>query len=185
MDILFAIFLIFVGLILADLTTAFVHWIVDNYASRDWPFIGRHYVAYAHDHHDDPLEILRLSFVHVHWFIFTFTFAMGLFLYLIGGLNIVTISALVFGGATNFIHQCSHKTPDENFAVINMCHRLGLLQSPKAHTHHHEDDGAHYALLTDYTNPIIEATGIFPFLERCLEKIGIQTHWWEKHPAQT
>ncbi len=180
MEFVLAPFLILAGLILADLATAGVHWTVDNYASRDWPFVGPHYVAYAHDHHDDPLAILRLSFVKVHWFIFSFTAAMAGFLYLIGGLNTVTISALVFGGSTNFIHQCSHRTPEENGPVINFCHRLGLLQSPKAHVHHHENEGAHYALLTDYMNPLLEALGIFPLAEKCLARVGLRRHWWEK-----
>lgn len=185
MAIITTIGLIFIGLILADLTTAFVHWSVDNYASRDWPFIGPHYVAYAHDHHDDPMELLRLSFIKCHWFILSFAVAMAVFLAAIDGLNTLTISALAFGACTNLIHGWSHRSAEENGPLITFCHKLGLLQSPTHHDHHHNNESSHYALLTDYTNPILEASGLFPLAEKCLSQLGLQPYWWEKAEIKT
>ena len=185
MDILAIIFMVFIGLILADLTTACVHFVVDNYASRDWPFIGKYYVAFAHDHHDDPMELLRLPFIKVHWFIVSFAALMAIFLVLINGLNIITISALIFGACTNLIHSWSHRTHEENGPLINAAHKLGILQSPRHHDYHHNNDSSSYALLTDYMNPILEAFRIFPLAEKFLSLFGLHPHWWESEKAKS
>ena len=184
MDLILTVIMVFIGLLIADLMTACVHWVVDNYASRDWPFVGKHYVAYAHDHHDDPLEILRITFLQRHWFILTFAAFCAVTLYLLNRFNVVTTSALIFGAATNYIHCLSHRTRKENGPIINFFHHIGLLQSPKNHTHHHNNESSHYALLTDYLNPIIEASRIFPFAERCLLRVGLRKYWWDRSDAK-
>lgn len=172
--------LIALGLLLADLVTACVHWSVDNYASRDWPLIGPHYVAYAHDHHDNPLEILELSFIRCHWFILTFSTVMAVFLFAIDGLNTLTVSALIFGACTNLIHGWSHRSREANGPVITFFHRFGILQSPKHHDRHHSEESSNYALLTDFINPVLEWSGVFPFVEKCLAAIGLKQWWWVK-----
>jgi len=180
MDILTTGLMILCGLWLADFGTATVHWAVDNYADPEWPFIGPHYVFHSHNHHNDPMALFKISLLERHGFIVCFVTVTGLILAALDLINTFTLSALIFGGLTNVIHGWSHHTAEENGPMLTALHKLGLFQSPKHHVHHHIDEnGSHYALLTDHVNPVLEAVGLFPFLEKVIKRCGLQSRWWE------
>ncbi len=185
MDILIMAGLILAGLWLADFGTASVHWFVDNYCNPRWPFIGPHYISHSHNHHLKPLALFEISFLERHGFILLVVMLTGLGLAALGWLNTVTLSALVFGGATNFIHGWSHREPDNIPLPIRALQKLGLFQSLAHHVYHHEDEnGSHYALLTDHVNPVLETLRIFPTLETGLAAFGLERHWWEKRTQE-
>lgn len=177
---LLTILMILAGLWLADFATGFVHWLVDTYGDPSWPVLGAHHIVYSHDHHDRPMELFTISPIARHGGIFVFVSLTGAGLALIGWLNALTISALIFGALTNTIHGWSHKSAKANGPVIRGLHILGLLQSPGHHVHHHSgQNSTHYCLLTDHVNGVLEALSFFPKLEALLTRCGLKKHWWQ------
>lgn len=179
MDILMFLMSILCGLWLADFGSGFVHWVVDKYASPTLPIVGPRHVVFSHAHHFRPMELFELAPHERHGGIVLAVAMTGGALALVGWLNTVTVSALVFGALTNVIHGWSHRTAQENGPLLTGLHRIGLFQSPIHHIHHHSgQNDTHYCLLTDHVNPVLEAVRLWPRLEAVLAVFGLRTHWW-------
>jgi len=162
---------IFAGIILADFTSGFIHWVQDRYAKPSWPIVGKA-VANAHEHHTYPLKFLETTFLQRNLATFILVFIIAGFLALIAGLNTVTITALAVGAFSNEIHATTHRK-----AVLTWVHVLrflGIFQSPRHHAFHHRPSAnTNYCVITNYLNPVLDHIGFWKWLEFCLLSVGV------------
>ena len=121
LDVAWILAQILIGLWMADFTTGFVHWIVDNYGNPDWPIVGPHHIVHSHNHHDAPLELFDLPPLAKHGGICLVVGSVALVLTLIGAMTVYFAAACVFGALTNIIHCWSHVSEEENGPVITAC----------------------------------------------------------------
>lgn len=158
------VFEILLGVLVADLASAFVHWGQDNLGSKDTPFVG-HIIDAGVGHHEDPEKFLHSSF----WYR-SRDALIGSLIVLIFGLYFFGPSVFLFSiciaGAYMIEIQVWAHTEDRPFWVRFM-QRVGLFQSNAQHASHHDiDDTRTYAIITSWLNPLLDRSGIWRFLDR-------------------
>lgn len=163
---------VFAGLLLADFASGLIHWIIDRYCDPRLPIAGPYFVGLIHEHHRRPHAMFGLSFfVNNAGFVIIVG---GLFLVfaLLGWLNTATLSAFAFGACANQVHMWAHKRPKFGGSVIAALQRVGVFQSPRHHgVHHGPDPTAHYCLITNFVNPVIDRVHLWARLEWVLEHV--------------
>lgn len=158
------------GLYIADLISGFVHWLEDRYGDPKWPIIG-HTIRENQQHHFTPRSFLggtlwtRNREVLAIGAVFLAVFA------LVGWLNLITISAVLFGICANEVHASAHRSPKENGPLITWLQKTGFMQSHRHHAaHHRHAKDSYYCVLTNHMNPILEKLQVFRGLEWVMKR---------------
>ncbi len=159
------------GLLGADLVSGVVHWGFDTWGDLDTPVVGRLAIRAFREHHADPTVMLRHDFVETNGHNITLALVLtGAGLGLRPGFAALTLLAMAAGVAfTSQIHKWAH-APRPPVAVRAL-QRLGLILSPGHHARHHlAPHDADYCITTGWLNAPLGALGIFPRLERLVER---------------
>lgn len=176
------------GVLLADLLTATVHWACDTWGSEQTPWVGGNLIRGFRDHHRDPSSMLDHDWISVNGepatagFVAligfgllppdflsshvaiagpgTQVFASALFLSLIG------VSAF-----TNQLHYWAHAVHPPGF--IKRLQRAGLILSRVEHAEHHRSPHMHgYCISTGWLNRPLDAIQFWRRIESCLTAIS-------------
>lgn len=173
------------ALYLADFGSGLAHWFVDRYGCPKWPIVGPHFIALTQRHHDFPLEVFTLSVLRRNGGIWGLVILAAMIFWALGGLNPLTQTALFIGAMANFIHGWAHRSRRANGRLIAALQYTGVLQSRRHHARHHlNDKNSHFCIITDHINPVLEAVGFFPALERALSLLGLHPYWWQRQTRQ-
>ena len=166
------------GVVFADLASGVVHWLADTCFAPETPWIGRLVIAPFREHHRDPQAIVRHGFLEV-----TGNNALvcvpGLAALLawplderpelpralVEALALATAAAV---GATNHLHRWAHAAAAPR--AIAWLQRCGLALSPARHAAHHRTFDRAYCVTTGWLNPLLDASRLFPALERALRR---------------
>lgn len=161
--------------LVVDFISGLVHWSEDSYGSPTTPLVGRHITKPNLLHHFSPR-----AFVWNNWFgsskllVAASLAALGV-AHLIGHLSPMVIVAAVLGANANQVHKWSHRTKAENGPIVTLAQRLRLIQSPRHHHQHHVGGkDSHYCVLTDFLNPVLDASRFWRGVEWLLRQAGIE-----------
>lgn len=155
------------GWLLADFLTGLFHWWEDTHQHlADVPVIGPFIIQPNILHHDLPLAFTEHDFwARNRAAMITACIAAAIMTGLFG-LQAWIIAMAVGGGLTNEVHRYAHQ-PSTAGKVLKVLQEIGIMQSPKQHARHHRPPyDVHYFILTDWLNPIAEAIGFWPWLNR-------------------
>ncbi|MBL4870456.1 MAG: hypothetical protein JKX72_05835 [Robiginitomaculum sp.] len=166
---------IIIGVLIADLISGLIHWTQDHYGKASWPIIGG-VIADNHRHHLHPDEFLTNSVLKRNYATFILIGLIGCVFAIFGWLNTITVTALIVGAWANEFHAFAHRYNDSR--VLSGLRYFGLIQSPKHHrVHHQEDVWSHYCIITSYLNPAFRYFKVWRGLEICVEKItGVKAY---------
>ena len=160
------------GLFLADFVSGVFHWFEDRYGNPKWPIVG-HTIRANQKHHFEPRAFLKGSILSRNREVFIIGVLFLIGFWAAGWLNLFTGSAVFFGMFANEFHRAAHRSPKENGRLITLAQRTGLMQSFKHHAaHHRRGKDTHYCVMTNYLNPILEAVGFFPTLEKAIKWVS-------------
>jgi ubiquitin-conjugating enzyme E2 variant len=159
------------GLLAADFTSGFVHWLADTWGTPDWPIIGKALIRPFREHHVDQKEITRHDFVETNGnncFI-SLPAAAGAAL-LPDGTAWYFIAAVTFSMClailgTNQFHKWSHMDAPPSYA--RMLQRANLILPPEHHAVHHTAPYTKYYCITvGWMNEALFRLRFFQTLER-------------------
>lgn len=150
------------GILLADFLSGFVHWVQDRYGRPSWPIVGSA-IADGHAHHDQPLAFLDAGFLKRNGATMILTGTIGALVAALGGLNTMTVTAMIVGGLSNEIHALTHRRGLP--ALIAVPRFIGLLQYPAHHLRHHgaavRGISDRYCVITAWLNPALDYIGFW------------------------
>lgn len=155
------------ALLFAELASGLFHWWEDRYGNPDWPILGDYIIKPNIDHHKHPVAFTR----HSWWtrnnttlIPCLFGSALSFYGWWVLDWPILWLAiGFLFLGHMNEVHSWTHVKCNP---VIRFFQRYGILQSCLHHRIHHiRPYNRNYCALTNYTNPILEAIGLWTFLE--------------------
>ena len=168
---------IFLCLLVADFASGVFHWLEDSYGDVEWPILGLYITRPNILHHYDPRHFVRNN----TWFGRMRTLGiLGLALLLaataVNQLSWQVWVTILLGINANEIHKWSHCSSQENGTLINAMQQVGLIQSPLHHAQHHLGRrDSHYCVMTNYLNPVLDATRFWRNCEAALlHGVGLQ-----------
>ena len=172
--------------VLADLGTAFYHWGVDNYGSGKTPVVGSQ-IAGFQGHHRQPWVITLRDFENrVHGICKAVVPCLAALL-LCGEPDAAfdTFWA-VFGACvvlSQQFHSWAHSKVADIPAPVRALQKAGLLVGRKAHGMHHSAPFENnYAIVSGLWNPLLDNSGIFPWLERAVHRrTGVEPRCWDEY----
>jgi ubiquitin-conjugating enzyme E2 variant len=154
----------------AEVLSGAVHWWEDRYGNPDWPVVGTHVIQPNIRHHTDQMAFTRGSYFDRNWT----TLLPTLLIAAVAGALGYYWTALVFAIASqsNEIHCLSHQRCSRPIRGLQL---LGILQSPEQHASHHTRPfDRNYCVMTDFTNPILQAVGFWQAIEFGVALFGIR-----------
>jgi ubiquitin-conjugating enzyme E2 variant len=156
------------GILAADFTSGFVHWMFDTWGSVDTPVVGKLAIRTFRHHHVDDKAIghnFSLSFpVALVGLCFVAPRAASLSDVFIG---MSCLSLVVFNAATSQIHKWSHT--DEPPRFVQLLQRTRLILSPEHHAVHHvAPHTRNYCITVGWLNGPLRAVRFFETLERVI-----------------
>jgi len=165
-----------------DLLSGALHWLEDSYGNPEWPITGRFVTRPNQEHHRDPRAMAK----HTWWDSAAVPLAIGVLAlaatWALGVLSWPVALALGVGVNANEIHKWAHRTRSENGPVVNLLHRLRILQTARHHgLHHGRAKDTHYCVVTNVLNPVLDRVGLWRGLERGLER----AFGWRPRPDPT
>ncbi len=161
---------------LADLTTGFVHFWMDQYGKEDMPFVGKMVIEINILHHQDPRHMTKRNY----WFLTKASWLLGVIIYTVSVLVTGEFSwklaiFLCYAAQANVFHMWAHRTVQENGKFITFLQRMRLIQSPKHHAGHHiAPYDRQFCILTDWFNPILERIWFWEGVIGFFRLFGIQ-----------
>ena len=158
---------ILLGLALADFISGALHWLEDSYGKEEWPIIGYYVIEPNIRHHTAPLDMTHGSYLFRNRSVFAITLLVGGLFWILGWINIVTITALVFGSQANEIHGWAHLPTHKVPRFVRFIRKSHVFLSARDHWQHHRGDfDTHYCTITDFVNPVIDRLRIFRAIEK-------------------
>jgi hypothetical protein len=173
---------VFLGIIVSDFISGFLHWFFDTFLEVTTPIIGAHLVGPFREHHHDPLLMTRHSlleqvgnsciafhplFLIVWWlgpvapqsqggvFGYWFLLSYGFFL-----------------TAANVLHSWAHDPAAPRFA--RRLQAWDLIVSPEHHQPHHvPPHRTTYCVTTGWANYFTDRFSVFRYLERVFVALGV------------
>jgi ubiquitin-conjugating enzyme E2 variant len=150
-----------------DFLSGFFHWLEDAYGHPDWPMTGAWITRPNILHHHYPSYFTRHSWFKSAEVLLAMAGLTLVGSYCLGCLNWMTGLVVLLGVNANQFHKWAHRSKAENGRLITLLQATGLLQSPAHHARHHRNQkNTHYCVVTNYLNPILDAVGLWDFLER-------------------
>ncbi len=165
---------IIVLILIADLITGFVHFLLDQYGSPETRFF-KNAVKINLAHHDNP----RLMIDRSYWELTKDSWKLAAILlttsFLIFGFHWEILFVLVIGANTNIFHKWSHMKKSEKPLVIYYLQKIKFLQHNKHHRHHHKKPfDTYFCIITNILNPILERIYFWETVIKTLKLIGIR-----------
>lgn len=170
----------FIGILAADFTSGFVHWMFDTWGSVDTPIVGRLAIRTFRHHHVDEKAITRHDFVETNGH----NFALSLLPGTVGVLWVQPATAtafdVFFGTAllglavvntwTSQIHKWAHM--DERPRIVRFLQRTRIILHPKHHSVHHQSPHRrNYCITVGWLNGPLRAVRFFETLERIITAV--------------
>jgi ubiquitin-conjugating enzyme E2 variant len=163
-----------VGVLLADLVSGFIHWLMDTWGTPETPVFGELFIRDFRIHHQDEKEMTRHGFFETNG-----NNAMVLLLVLVPAVLwsptrpewiafiISFASAILF---TNQIHKWSHEDKPSRF--VTWLQSTHVILPPDVHAMHHiYPHTTYYNITTGWLNLIIELIRIYPAMERAISTV--------------
>ena len=163
-------------ILLADFLTGCAHFWMDQYGREDMPLVGKFVVEVNILHHKNPRHICSNNYWQLTWTSWAFGGVLLLLEWLVlGGVGWGGILLVVYGSQANLIHQWTHQTKIENGRFITWLQKYHIIQSTPHHRFHHVAPfDAHFCILTDWLNPILEKTKFWEGVIAFFKWFGIQ-----------
>lgn len=166
------IFKIFFIWLITDLVLAVFHWGMDRYGRAECPFLGKPVFEPNDLHHILPRALLENSCLKSSDTVF---FAALLVILIAWSLGVLSWEIWLFSGLivmVNMTHRWSHRTSVENGLCISLLQRLRLVQTREHHAKHHLGaQDTHYAVLTNFLNPVLETLNVWRMFEGFIELV--------------
>jgi ubiquitin-conjugating enzyme E2 variant len=165
------------GAVAADFVSGLVHWTADTWGRESLPFFGARFLRPFRIHHVNPDDILERDFIDCNGDVALLACPVLLGAVLTPLSEELGCAASVFFAAfgavslpTNQVHQWAHQVePPRPIAWLQRC---GLILSRAVHAGHHEaPHTTRYCIATGWCNPLLEAIGFFPTLERAISAL--------------
>jgi plasmanylethanolamine desaturase len=166
-----------VGILLADFTSGFVHWMFDTWGDLNTPVLGRLAIRTFRHHHVAPTAITEHDFIETNAHNIALTV-----IYSVVGLLLVRPSAATlfdvfigqtllcatfFTAFTSQIHKWAHTA--EPPRIVALLQRLRLIISPDHHAVHHVPPyHRNYCITVGWLNGPLRAVRFFETLERTI-----------------
>ena len=168
------------GILAADFTSGFVHWMFDTWGSTETPFFGKLAIRTFRHHHVDAKAITRHDFVETNGHNFTLSFpvaVVGLVVVRPATATLVDVfigmallGLVVFNACTSQIHKWAHQ--DERPYVVQLLQRARLIISPEHHAlHHAAPHTRNYCITLGWMNGPLRAVRFFETLERLITAV--------------
>ncbi|MEO1268260.1 MAG: fatty acid desaturase CarF family protein [Myxococcota bacterium] len=166
----------------ADLTTGFVHWVLDTYGDPEMPVFGPLLIEPFRHHHVEPKAMLAFGPADL---VMTsagpalpFQIAVALW-FTLGDGHPVAVGAISLWLAgtvsTNMFHRWAHDEHAPRWA--RMLQRAGLILSPEAHARHHAPPHTRsYCITCGWLNGPMDRLRMFQRAERVLAWVGLKPH---------
>ena len=150
----------------ADFISGVGHWLEDRYARVGMKLIEDLIVLPNLEHHKTPRSFLERSYWQRNDVLIVVTFGLFLCFWVIGILTITVGMTLVLLSQINEFHAMAHRKKKDNWKIVRMLQRIGLLQSAKHHNFHHAAPfECRYCILTEYLNTLLDEIKFFRILE--------------------
>ncbi len=169
----------FMGWLVADFMSGFVHWLGDTFGTEEMPVLGQAFIKPFREHHTDPKGITRHDFIETNGnnciVVCLFLHVPMSVLYFFDGTLQVWLVAvgLVLGVATFFtnqIHRWAHLDDPPWYAILFQ--KLGLFMTTEHHNVHHAAPyDTYFCITTGWLNPILHKTRFFDRLERVVRAV--------------
>jgi len=167
----------FVGILGADFTSGFMHWVFDTWGSVDTPIFGAVAIRTFRHHHVDQKAITRHDFIETNGHNFTLSLIVTVpcLLYVkpaeatlfevFVGMSVCFMAFFV--SWTSQIHKWAHM--DKPPRVIQLLQRARLILSAEHHSLHHAPPYArNYCITVGWLNGPLRAVSFFETLERVI-----------------
>lgn len=161
------------GWLIADLAGGFVHWIEDRILTEATPWLGQHVVAPNRRHHAEPLAFAAGGVLDRNATTWACALGASLIWLLLAGPSVIWAAASLGGAVSSSVHLFAH-LPKRGPRWVRVLQEVGLLQSPVHHAgHHRPPSDRRYCVLTDWSNPVLDALGLWALLEGALRAAGV------------
>ena len=168
------------GILAADFTSGFVHWMFDTWGSIDTPVVGRLAIRTFRHHHVDAKAITRHGFIETNGHNFGLSFPVAIIGVLVVRpatatlldvfIGMALLSLVVFNAATSQIHKWAHQTERPYF--VQLLQRARLIVSPEHHAGHHSAPHTrNYCITVGWLNGTLRAVRFFETLERVITAV--------------
>lgn len=142
--------------LLADLTTGFVHFLLDQYGSPDSKLF-KNAIKINLAHHDNPRSMLERSYWELTKDSWKIAFVVMPLSILLFGFYWELAFFLIIGANTNIIHLWSHSKKSEKPKVATFLQKLKIIQGKHQHSQHHRRPfDTYFCIITNFWNPILE-----------------------------
>lgn len=161
------------GWLIADVIGGLVHWIEDRVLTERVPVLGRHVVAPNRRHHAEPMAFAAGTLIARNGTTIAAAGVASLLWWWLAGASVVWAAASIGGAVSSHVHYLAH-LPKRGSRFVRVLQEIGLFQSPAHHAgHHRPPSDRRYCVLTDWSNPVLDAIGVWALLERLLRYAGI------------
>lgn len=175
-EVIYNIFNIVCGYLLADFIMGIYHWIKDTYFGPFTPLIGKTLIWGSRLHHIRPRHVIEFS----DWQLFsssaksTLLWMAPLFYFI--GFTPFLISLFVTIALNDVIHKYAHMNDNERPALATFLQKIYIFQSHEEHhLHHMSPHEVNYCPITPYLNYFLERVSFWKLMEYYVEKyIGIK-----------
>jgi len=167
----------FVGILLSDFMSGFVHWLFDTWGNLDTPVFGRLAIRTFREHHVDQKAITRHDFIETNGHNIALTV-----IYSVVGLYLIrpataTLSdvfvgqmllcATLFTAFTSQIHKWAHM--DQPPRIVALLQSARLIINPEHHSIHHSAPyNRNYCITVGWLDAPLRAVRFFETLERTI-----------------
>jgi len=153
---------IIIGFLLADFISGIFHWSQDTYLHycTNIPFLSS--VAKDNElHHYFPRSLIVYSYLE-HMYItllLTIIVISIIFIYnkkFLFQYKYLFITLAFFSTTANIVHRYAHMRECENYKVVTLLQKTGILCSHNHHSIHHEKSDEKYCVVSEYNNYILD-----------------------------
>ena len=156
---------IIAGLLIADFVSGLLHWMEDRYGGPSWPVVGR-LIRSTVRHHKRPRGMTTSPFWRRNGPTMFIAGMFAMVFLLLGWINPLTVTGVLFGAFANEFHNWSHRKASENGPIITVLQNVGLIISPLEHARHHRGrKNTHYCAVTGWMNAPLESIRFWRRLE--------------------
>lgn len=161
-------------ILLADLITGFVHFLLDQYGSPESRFF-KNAIEINLSHHDNP----RLMIERSYWELTKDSWKLGFILFplsvLLFGFHWEILFVLLVGANTNIFHKWSHMKKSERPLIVTWLQKARILQYSRHHGQHHRKPfDTYFCIITNFWNPILEKVYFWEGVIRFFRLLGIK-----------
>jgi len=168
---------VFLGILLADFASGFVHWAADTWFTVELPVFGAGLIRPFREHHIDPMAILNHDFIETNadTFMLTIPFLLKNCYHFYNGhktegdllFDSYLLSLCVFVALTNEFHKISHDYRGHYGNWVKSLQSIWLILPRDHHRLHHvRPHSTYYCITTGWLDGPLEAVDFWRRLEQ-------------------